>query len=136
MQEMRYPFVFIAILAVSASAVPAYGAEPTPLGLVSNMPGGKERATQPRGNQFVADMPTPCVGAVLPTLITGPGHAFSWADAGVGAAAAAGALLALVGTTLIVIRRVVPIAEQTTRPHSGDLHADKRGFLSDEDEAG
>ena len=50
--------------------------------------------------------------------IAGPGHAFSWVDAGIGAAAGAGALLTLAGAAaLLTIRRT---SEQPSRPTPAD----------------
>jgi hypothetical protein len=97
----RYPLAFIAILAALACAVPAYAAGPTPLG-------GNRQAARPQGHRPVTETPAPCVGAARPIAVAGSGRTFSWADAGVGAAAAAGVLLALLGITLIVTYRHAP----------------------------
>ena len=63
-------------------------------------PGGK--APAPQGYRFITDTLAP--GGGNSTVVQAP-RAFSWSDAGVGAGTAAGAILALIGTSLIVIRR-------------------------------
>jgi hypothetical protein len=105
MQAMRYPFALVAVVAALASAVPVHAAGHASIGSRTDTRGGDGHAARPRDHRPAAERPTPCVGAALPTVIAGPGHTFSWADAGVGAAGAAGGLLALLGATLIVNRR-------------------------------
>lgn len=55
------------------------------------------------GYRFITDTLAPGVGASLAVAPSSPG--FSWADAGVGAGTAAGAVLVLLGGTLLVVRR-------------------------------
>jgi hypothetical protein len=63
-------------------------------------PGGKAPAQQ--GYRFITDTLAPGGGSqqAVPA-----GGSFSWSDAGVGAGVAAGTMLALIGSGLIVIRR-------------------------------
>ena len=65
-------------------------------------PGGGS-SSQSQGYRFITDTLAPGGGSASVSVAASSG--FSWSDAGVGAGAAAGALLALIGSTLIVIRR-------------------------------
>jgi hypothetical protein len=71
-------------------------------------PGGGNHGAPAQGYRFITDTLAPGGGSASagPT-ITSP---FSWADAGIGAGMAAGALLALLGGALLVNRRHVGVA--------------------------
>ena len=64
-------------------------------------PGGKAPTQQ--GYRFITDTLAP--GGGSSEVVVQGSSSFSWSDAGVGAGVAAGAMLALVGSSLIVIRR-------------------------------
>jgi hypothetical protein len=64
-------------------------------------PGGKAPAQQ--GYRFITDTLAPGGGSGE-VVVQGSSN-FNWSDAGVGAGVAAGAILALLGSTLIVVRR-------------------------------
>jgi hypothetical protein len=64
-------------------------------------PGGKAPARQ--GYRFITDTLAPGGGSHA-VVVQGSSN-FNWSDAGVGAGVAAGAMLALIGSTLILIRR-------------------------------
>jgi len=64
-------------------------------------PGGKAPAQQ--GYRFITDTLAPGGGS-HEVVVQGSSN-FNWSDAGVGAGVAAGAMLALIGSTLILIRR-------------------------------
>jgi hypothetical protein len=63
--------------------------------------GQPQRATL--GYRFITDTLAPGGGPPLPAAPSSPG--FSWSDAGIGAATAAGALFVLLGGTLLAARR-------------------------------
>ena len=64
-------------------------------------PGGKAPTQQ--GHRFITDTLAPGGGSHA-VVVQGSSN-FNWSDAGVGAGVAAGAMLALIGSTLILIRR-------------------------------
>jgi hypothetical protein len=71
-------------------------------------PGGGNHGAPAQGYRFITDTLAPGGGpASAGPAITSP---FSWADAGIGAGMAAGALLALLGGALLVNRRHVGVA--------------------------
>jgi hypothetical protein len=65
-------------------------------------PGGGS-SSQPQGYRFITDTLAP--GGGSSEVVVQGSNGFSWSDAGVGAGVAAGAILALIGSTLILIRR-------------------------------
>jgi hypothetical protein len=65
-------------------------------------PGGKPAPVQ--GYRFITDTLAPGGGSSAPIAVRSS-VAFSWSDAGVGAGAAVGGMLALIGSALIVVRR-------------------------------
>jgi hypothetical protein len=65
-------------------------------------PGGKPAPAQ--GYRFITDTLAPGGGSSAPVAVRSSGG-FSWSDAGVGAGAAVGGVLALFGSALIVARR-------------------------------
>lgn len=98
------PLIAVVIaLAASASSALAGGFITDTLA-----PGGGNHAAPAQGYRLITDTLAPGGGAagVSPT-VTSP---FSWADAGIGAGMAAGALLALLGGVLVVSRRRVDVA--------------------------
>jgi hypothetical protein len=71
-------------------------------------PGGGNHGAPAQGYRFITDTLAPGGGSAgAGPAITSP---FSWADAGIGAGMAAGALLALLGGALLVNRRHVGVA--------------------------
>jgi hypothetical protein len=64
-------------------------------------PGGKAPALQ--GYRFVTDTLAP--GGGTTEVVVQPSSNFNWSDAGVGAGVAAGTIIVLLGSTLIVTRR-------------------------------
>ena len=65
--------------------------------------GGNGHPQQAQGYRFITDTLAPGGGAPIEAALSVP--SFSWADAGVGAGTALGALLVLLGGTLLVSRR-------------------------------
>jgi hypothetical protein len=71
--------------------------------LITDALGGSGQPQQATpGYRFITDTLAPGGGHPLPAP---PSPAFSWSDAGVGAATAAGALFVLLGGTLLAVRR-------------------------------
>jgi hypothetical protein len=70
-------------------------------------PGGGS-SSQTQGYRFITDTLAPGGGSASVTAPASDG--FNWSDAGVGAAAAAGGMLALIGSALIVVRRNTRLA--------------------------
>ena len=70
-------------------------------------PGGGHAAPS-QGYRFITDTLAP--GGGTSAVATTHPSSFSWSDAGIGAAAAAGALLALSGAVLLVARRPLRVA--------------------------
>jgi len=64
-------------------------------------PGGTPAPVQ--GYRFITDTLAPGNGSA--GVVVNSSHGFSWSDAGVGAGAAVGGMLALIGSALIVVRR-------------------------------
>jgi len=79
----------------------------TPRGItaVTDTRGGDGHPVRPalQGYRFVTDTLAP--GGGPPLAVPASSTGFDWADAGVGAVAGIGVLLALTGTTLLVLRR-------------------------------
>ncbi|HEY2543245.1 MAG TPA: hypothetical protein VGH92_09360 [Gaiellaceae bacterium] len=61
--------------------------------------------TSSKGMTFITDTLAPGGGPATPVVTIPDASAFSWSDAGVGAGAATGALVALLGATLVLGRR-------------------------------
>jgi hypothetical protein len=95
----------IAVIAVAASASSALAG-----GFITDTlaPGGGKHVAPAQGYRFITDTLAPGGGSA--SVSTASASRFSWADAGIGAGMAAGALLALVGGVLVVSRRSVRIA--------------------------
>ena len=70
--------------------------------------GGNHRAAPARGYRIITDTLAP--GGGMTTVTSARVPTFNWADAGIGAGIAAGALLALLGGVLVVGRRHLRIA--------------------------
>jgi hypothetical protein len=66
---------------------------------------GHPRQGAPQGYAFVSDTLAPGGGPARPVVTVSTPSTFSWVDAGVGAGAAGGLLLALLGASLLVVRR-------------------------------
>lgn len=104
---------FAVVAAVVALAAAAPGAFSTPSGSSTPFitdtlaPGGGTSAGHVDGYRFITDTLAP--GGGQPAVVA-PAAGFRWADAGVGAGAATGHLVALVGGILLVTRRSVRIA--------------------------
>ena len=64
-------------------------------------PGGTPAPVQ--SYRFITDTLAPGNGSA--GVVVNSSHGFSWSDAGVGAGAAVGGMLALIGSALIVVRR-------------------------------
>jgi hypothetical protein len=62
-----------------------------------------DQTAQPQGYRFITDTLAPGGGAASVSAPASDG--FRWSDAGVGAGAAVGGMLALIGSALIVVRR-------------------------------
>jgi hypothetical protein len=72
--------------------------------LITDTLGGSGQPKQATlGYRFITDTLAPGGGPPLTTAASSPG--FSWSDAGIGAATAAGAVFVLLGGTLLVSRR-------------------------------
>ena len=108
---MKASLALIGILAALA-AVPTALAGNTGNGtpfITDTLGGNGHRAQAPaQGYHFITDTLAPGGGpAIQPAF---PSSGFSWSDASVGAATAAGALLVLLGMSVIVVRRRTRLA--------------------------
>jgi hypothetical protein len=100
--------VFALIAVVVAVAVSATSAVAGGFITDTLAPGGGNHSAPTQGYRFITDTLAPGGGsASVSPAISSP---FSWADAGLGAGMAAGALLALLGGVLVVNRRNVSVA--------------------------
>jgi len=99
-------FALVAVLVALAASASSALAD----GFITDTlaPGGGNHVAPAQGYRFITDTLAPGGGAasVSPAI----GSPFSWADAGIGAGMAAGALLALLGGVLVVSRRHVDVA--------------------------
>jgi hypothetical protein len=109
---------FAALLAAAAVSSPlalgAGNANVTPF-ITDTLGGNGRPANGAKGTTFITDTlggNEHATGANADAQRSVPpvGNTFSWGDAGVGAAGAAGALLALLGGTLLVVRRRAQIS--------------------------
>jgi hypothetical protein len=87
------------------AAAPATLGTSNPQGstFITDTLGGNGHPQQAQGYRFITDTLAPGGGAPIEAAPTAP--SFSWADAGVGAGTALGALLVLLGSALLVARR-------------------------------
>jgi len=119
---MRYLLTLCTIVvALSAATLPAFGASPPLVNgepynpphasvVVAGAPSG-EPARIGRGDfadQGTSAQPQPNTSPT--TVVTTASPGFHWGDAGIGAAATAGALIAVLGGALLVLRRRSAVA--------------------------
>jgi hypothetical protein len=83
--------------------VASHTAQATPDAFERYVASHTAQPTQPQGTRFITDTLAPGGGASSKATSVAAG--FSWADAGVGAGTAVGALLMLLGGSLLVARR-------------------------------
>jgi len=104
---MKATFALLAIAAAfTVVAAPALArTDPTGTTFITDTLGGNGSAltaVAPQGYRFITDTLAPGGGTPLTVASS---VSFSWSDAGVGAATAAGIILALIGGVLLVTRR-------------------------------
>jgi hypothetical protein len=94
-------------LASAALAAPAALAQPIQTPYITDTLGGNGHPTHTTAqrNTFITDTLAPGGGPAKPVITVASPSLFSWADAGTGAGAAGGALIALAGGSLLVLRR-------------------------------
>jgi hypothetical protein len=102
---MKAVALIAVVVAIAASASSALAG-----GFITDTlaPGGGKHVAPTQGYRFITDTLAPGGGSA--SVSVSQASTFSWADAGVGAGIAAGALLALLGGVLAVNRRSVSIA--------------------------
>jgi hypothetical protein len=101
---MKALLTLAAVLAALAVAAPAaLGSGQSPTTFITDTLGGNGHPKQVQGYRFITDTLAPGGGPAIDAASSSP--SFSWADAGVGAGTAAGALLMLLGGALLVARR-------------------------------
>ncbi|HEY2543878.1 MAG TPA: hypothetical protein VGH92_12615 [Gaiellaceae bacterium] len=101
---MKALLLIATVVAAITTAAPAFGDTFITDTLA---PGGGHSSpydTQ-QGTTFITDTLAPGGGTSTPVVTIPSSSAFSWSDAGVGAGAATGVLVALLGATLVVGRR-------------------------------
>jgi len=96
-----------ALVAAAAVALPAASAgNPQGNGFITDTLGGNGHPKQQvQGYRFITDTLAPGGGANYLAQQTGSSPAFSWPDAGIGAAATAGLVCVLLGGGLVATRR-------------------------------
>jgi hypothetical protein len=103
--DMKALALIAVVVAVAASASSALAG-----GFITDTlaPGGGKHVAPAQCYRFITDTLAPGGGSASVSSTTST--PFSWADAGIGAGMAAGALLALIGGVLVVSRRNVRLA--------------------------
>jgi hypothetical protein len=105
-----------AIAAAPAGASPDRGYRwitdaPQPTSLITDTlapGGGTVNAPQPQGYRFITDTLAPGGGAAVQPVAVSVGRGFAWSDAGIGSLVTAGALLIVLGGSMLVRHRMRP----------------------------
>jgi hypothetical protein len=103
--DMKALALIAVVVALAASASSALAG-----GFITDTlaPGGGNHSAPAQSYRFITDTLAPGGGSA--SVTTASASRFSWADAGIGAGMAAGALLALLGGVLVVNRRSISVA--------------------------